>query len=117
MVTPAVVEVSVIVPPAVPTAAMTAFSRFIPVSIRIVSPVAKRSTLETLILVVPASDGTDRMVAGEVVKSAQLLSVSWPSGKRPVLVLGAEADASGPNPPAKPGAAAKQPLLSTPESA
>jgi hypothetical protein len=64
-----------VVAPAVPTVAMTAVSRFAPVSILIVWPASKPATLATLILVAPAAKrptGWWRLHR----KSAQLLSVS-----------------------------------------
>ena len=96
-VAPASVAVRTVVAPAVPTVAMTAVSRFAPVSIMIVWPASKPSTLATLILVAPAAEAVDRVVAACVRKSVQLLSVSAPSGKRPALVLVA-AGANGPKP-------------------
>ena len=88
-VAPAPVAAPTVVAPAVPTVAMTAVSRFAPVSIIIVWPAAKSATLATLILVAPAAEAADRVVAGCVRKSVQLLSVSRPSGKRPALLLAA----------------------------
>ena len=76
-----------VVAPAVPTVAMTAVSRFAPVSIMIVWPAAKSATLATLILVAPAAEAAGSVVAACNRKSVQLLSVSGPSGKRPALRL------------------------------
>ena len=61
---------------------------FAPVSMLIVWPAAKSATLATLILVAPAAEAADRVVAACVRKSVQLLSASRPSGKRPTLLLG-----------------------------
>src|SRR5271169_1669381 len=103
-VAPTSVAVPTVVAPAVPTVAMTADSRFAPVSIIIVWPAAKSATLATLILVAPAAEAADRVVAGCNRKSVQLLSVSRPSGKRPALLLVAPAaEAAGPKPPAELG--------------
>ena len=51
-------------------------------------------------LVWPAAEAADRVVAACVRKSTQLLPVSAPSGKRPTLLLDAPAEAEGgPKPP------------------
>src|SRR5690348_1643157 len=102
---PSSVAAPVVVPPAVPTAAMTAVSRFAPVSIWIVWPGSRPSTAVTLTFVAPDFEAPDKLVAGDVTKSVQLLSVSAPSGKRPALVFeAAAAAAKGPKPLAAPGA-------------
>jgi hypothetical protein len=80
------VAVLTIVPPGVPTVAMTAVSRFAPVSITIVWPTLK-STLLTLMLFAPTTESAERVEAVCKWKSPQLLSVSAPSGKRPALLL------------------------------
>ena len=90
-VAPAPVAALTVVAPAVPTVAMTAVSRFAPVSILIVWPAPKPATLATLMLVAPAAEAADRVVAACIRKSLQLLPVSAPSGKRPALVLVAPA--------------------------
>ena len=87
--------------------------RFAPASIVIVWPGAKSATLVTLMLVAPAVEAADRVVAGCTRKSVQLLSVSAPSGKRPTLRL-ACAGAAPPRPPPCPpatGAGTRQPAL------
>ena len=90
--------------------AITAVSRPAPLSILIVYPALKPITLATLILVVAMADGTDKVVAGDVRKSLQLLSVSWPSGKRPELVSEApSAETTAPKTVPGPGAVTKQP--------
>src|SRR5437899_7397221 len=86
-VAPVSVEVRNVVAPAVPTVERIAVSAFAPESIRIVWPGRKPSVLETLMLVAPASEAADKEAAACVEKSAQLLSVSEPSGKRAALVL------------------------------
>src|ERR1039458_8423820 len=100
--------------------AMTAVWRFAPVSIIIVWPAAKSATLATLILVAPAAEAADRVVAGCNRKSVQLLSVSRPSGKRPALLSGAlAAGAAGPPKPPRPepGVGTRQPLSPDPDVA
>jgi hypothetical protein len=104
-VAPAAVSALTVVAPAVPTVAISAVSRFAPESIRTVSPGLKPSTLATLILVAPATEAKDRVVAGDVTKSLQLLPVSAPSGNRPALVFDALAGANGLAPATSPGAA------------
>src|SRR5690348_11712331 len=90
-VAPTPVAVATVVAPAVPTVAMMAVSSFAPVSILIVWPAENSATLATLILVAPLAEGADKVVAGVVRKSVQLLSLSRPSGKRPALVSDAPA--------------------------
>ena len=74
-----------VVAPAVPTVAITAVS-----SVRAGIDQNRLAggeirTLATLILLAPAADAADSVVAGCTRKSVQLLSVSAPSGKRPRL--------------------------------
>ena len=119
-VAPTLVAAPTVVAPAVPTVAMTAVSRFAPVSIIIVWPAAKSATLATLMLVAPAAEAAGRVVAGCNRKSVQLLSVSAPSGKRPALRWGVlAAGAPGPPKPPRPapGAGTRQPLSPAPEVA
>src|SRR5262245_51322251 len=99
-VAPAFVAAPTVVPPAVPTDAMTTVSRFASASIVIVWPGAKSATLATLIFVAPAADAAAVIVAGCSRKSVQLLSVSAPSGKRPALLCGVTC---APAPPKRPG--------------
>src|SRR5262245_59278772 len=116
-VAPVVEAVATVVPPAVPTVAMTAVSRLAPVSIMMVCPAEKSATLATLMLGSPAARAIGRLVADWTRKSAQLLSVSAPSGRRPELLLLAPANPPPPRPPPPPprppppaGAGAVQPL-------
>ena len=90
---PRAVAVRSVVAPAVPIVSIVAVSRSGPESMRIESPAAKPSAPATLMLVAPATEATGRVVAAWVRKSAQLLAVSAPSGKRPVLAVVAAAAA------------------------
>ena len=69
----------------------------------------------------PAAESADSIVAVCSRKSLQLLSVSVPSGKRPVLVLGVLTGAAPPRMPKLPrpalGAGAVQPLWPEPDIA
>jgi hypothetical protein len=103
-VAPAAVADSNVLAPAVPTVAMTADSKFVPVSTMIFWPGVSPSTLATLRLVAPIAEADARGAAAWIAKSAQLLSVSAPSGKRPALRPG-------------PGAGTRQPLCVGPEMA
>ena len=87
-VAPTPMSVPTVVAPAVPTAAITADSALVPVSTVIVWPTLKSATPATLMLFAPIEVAADRMVAGCIRKSAQLLLVSLPSGKRPVKLSG-----------------------------
>src|ERR1035438_10715137 len=73
-VAPEPVAVRSVGPPAVPTPAMMASSRFAPESIRIVWPALKPSTLETLMFVAPAGEAVDRAAAACARKSLQMPS-------------------------------------------
>src|SRR5258708_5144077 len=117
-VAPTPAEAVNVVAPAVPTVGRTAVSRFAPESIRIFWPGRKPSVLVTLRLVAPAGEAADKVAAAWVRKSVQLLSVSAPSGNRPVLVLvatGATRVDHGSY--TEPGAGTKQPLSTAPETA
>jgi len=81
------------------------------------SPASKPPTLATLRLVAPTVEATDIVVVAWVWKSAQLLPVSAPSGKRPALAVTVRAEAKGLSPPEAPGAGAKPTAFSTPETA
>src|ERR1043166_6418003 len=117
-VAPAVVAAGAVGLPAGPPDAMGAVSWFAPVSIVIVWPAAKSATPATLILVAPAAAPAGRVVAGCTRKSAQLLSVSTPSGKRPALRCGMRAPCppKPPRPPPAPGGGTRHPPSPIPDT-
>src|SRR5262249_56592248 len=103
-----------------PTGAMPGVSTVARGSTVIVGPAAKSATLATLMLVAPASEAAESVVAGCSRKSVQLLSVSAPSGKRPALRCGVlTAGAAGPPKPPRPGpgVGTRQPLSPAPQAA
>ena len=115
-VAPALVEAPTTVAPAVPTVAIVAISVIAPVSITIVWPGLKSATLATLILVAPTLEPFGKVVAAWTRKSAQLLSVSAPSGNRPALRLWSAVGPPRPPGPTLAGEAARQPLCPDPEA-
>lgn len=117
-VAPSAVAELTVVAPAVPTVEMTAGSALAPESTVIAWPAVKPATLATLMFVAPAAAPAGKVVAGCTMKSVQLLSVSAPSGKRPALLLVADAaKAAGPKPPLAIGEVTKQPSFPVPEVA
>src|SRR5206468_1273937 len=93
-----------------------AASRFEPVSIMTVWPTLKPARLSTLTLVVPACEPVANVLAAGVIMSVQLFSSSWPSGKRPTLML-VFTVLTGDQMSGKAGNTTKQPLFSNPEVA
>ena len=87
VVTPGLVAALIVVPPVVPMVAMVAVSLVVPVPIITFWPGLKPATLLIFTLLVSAHAGVTRVIAFCTIKSLQLLSLSFPSGKRPTLIL------------------------------